>query len=82
MRNQEMGGFTPESEKKEGLTEKEKLEWDELRKDPDVIKYYKDKDKKGLEDSHPINHPDLQEKFGIIEMLERKAGVEFIPEEE
>lgn len=82
MRSPEMGGFPPESEKKEeGLTELEKIEWDELRNDPDVIKYYKQKDEE-REDSSPLNHPDLQEKFEIIKMLEEKAGIEFIPEEE
>ncbi len=82
MSSSEMGGFTPESEKKEeGLTELEKIEWDELRNDPDVIKYYKHKDEE-REDSSPLNHPDLQKKFGIIETLEEKAGIEFVPEEE
>lgn len=80
MGNLEKGGFTPESEE-EGLTEKEKLEWDELQNDPDVIKYYKHRDEE-RPDASPLNHPDLQEKFRTIKDLEEKAGVEFIPKEE
>ncbi len=88
MSSPEMGGFTPESEKKEEeLTEEENLEWDELRNDPDVLEFYRQhiddkvlktfKEPSGEELSKIT--PDLQEKYQRIKDLEKKADVGFFP---